>query len=611
MPDSTEEVPQVSSNAFGQAVILDVGDDDFLRDDSLWRVREIYEPALASQILPASGRAVDVGAGFGSFAIPFALAWPGWEVVCFEPDAESFKTLVSNIARYDLSKRIRAVPIAVATIAGRPPKILEQAMRSGDPNAMAASASARSFWQNTKMPSFISPSTDQSWAEHAQEVSRETLPPDALTALAPDLVKFTCPGNERALLEALEGTQTRVIVGECWTPPPTKTVFDMKADSSFVYVPLAGTPLRLRKDSPPEGRRHGLDVVVAMYNARDYILDCVRGIVGSEERDIRALVVDDGSTDGCGDLVAKEYEKDPRVKVISKPNGGCASARNYGRLASDATHIGFVDADDVPDADLFPELLELARYSGAAVTQGGFDLLFDDPGDPRRAASIEAADFADMPRTAFGSAEFFTLPWETVVVGQPTIWRRVYRRDFLDAKNVWFPEHIRAFDDQIFQMLSGYYAGTVFARDDVLYHYRQHPGQDIRQGDERMVFSLEMYRLVLRRAVTEGWPNFAPFAVSFFNTLEWTSTGIDPSLKDGFLRGAAELWVYMSKVFGPNALKSVDRTNDLDPVFGRTVTELSKRLGRFADSYAWAYLDAPSMHPDMVRASAAQKASSG
>ena len=53
-------------------------------------------------------------------------------------------------------------------------------------------------------------------------------------------------------------------------------------------------------------------------------------------------------------------------------------------------------------------------------------------------------------------------------------------------------------------MLSLYYAGTVFCTDQVKYHYRQHPGQDIRQGDERMLASLEMYRMVLKRAVADG-----------------------------------------------------------------------------------------------------------
>ena len=57
---------------------------------------------------------------------------------------------------------------------------------------------------------------------------------------------------------------------------------------------------------------------------------------------------------------------------------GCASARNYGRMMSDASHIAFVDADDLPDAGLFPGLLELARQTGldhAETFQAGRSLL--------------------------------------------------------------------------------------------------------------------------------------------------------------------------------------------------------------------------------------------
>src|SRR5690606_36653801 len=104
---------------------------------------------------------------------------------------------------------------------------------------------------------------------------------------------------------------------------------------------------------------------------------CLDSLLAEATDDIRVIVVDDGSTDGSGDAVRDRHGDNPRLRLLHKENGGCASARNHGRMASDATHVAFVDADDMADPLLFPDLLDLARYTGAEVVQGGFRLLHE------------------------------------------------------------------------------------------------------------------------------------------------------------------------------------------------------------------------------------------
>ena len=194
-------------------------------------------------------------------------------------------------------------------------------------------------------------------------------------------------------------------------------------------------------------------------------------------------VVDDRSTDDSVARLRGAFGDPPGLTLLRKPNGGCASARNWGRMHSRAAHIAFVDADDMADPGFYAALLELARYSGQGAVQGAFQAFRDSADRGRVWLPIpEAEAHADLPRRPFGATQVFDVPWPEVVIGQPTIWRRVYRRDFLDGHDIWFPEHIRAFDDQIFQIVSGYHAGHVPARADLRYLYRQHPGQDIAQG---------------------------------------------------------------------------------------------------------------------------------
>jgi glycosyltransferase involved in cell wall biosynthesis len=341
-----------------------------------------------------------------------------------------------------------------------------------------------------------------------------------------------------------------------------------------------------------------------MYNSRGYILDCIAGVLNGDSDEVRALVVDDGSTDNARELIESVYRDDPRVKVLQKPNGGCASARNFGRMNSNATHIAFVDADDVPGRKLYSGLLELARHTGAEIVQGGFELLYEDAqGNRSVEPSYESMDDAvtTARRHSFGETTCHLLPSSFLMLGQPSIWRRVYRRDFLDNRKIWFPEHIRAFDDQIFQILGLQAVANVPVLDGVSYGYRQHPDQDIRQGDERNFYSLEMFRMTLKRGISEGWPDFRPIFRSYINTVNWITAKLRPDLIASFVKGSAELWVYARKTLGEDAFSALPNSLFEAPDFAKHVATLEERLGKFDVSYGWSFLDSIEMHAPMMK----------
>lgn len=508
----------------------------------------LYGPYLAATPLPRDGVAIDVGAGFGGFALPLARACPGWVIWAFEPDLAGFAALEANIASLGLSNII-AVNGAV--------------LAEGEGETLA-------------------PDTPP----------KGDVPAAALATLGAGLVKCT----DAALLPALATDTVAHMLGTLDTALPSQTLI---APDRQLCLPLKDSPFALRQGADLAGHRPGLDVVIAAYNARDYIEECVRSIIDGSDGEIRALMVDDGSKDGTGDLVEELFGDDPRVVVLRKPNGGCASARNFGRLHSDAAHITFVDADDFVTDGFFPKLLELARWTGAEVVQGGFEMLM--PGGLRE-PSYEIDAFAGHPREPLGEAQIFRVPARDLMRGQPTIWRRVYRRDFLDHRDVWFPEHIRAFDDQIFQLLTLYYARDIWCRDDCAYLYRQHEGQDIRAGDERFFYSLEMFRLMLKRGLTEGWNDFEPLVASYINTVNWIHKGLRADLQPRFLLAAAELWVLMEKSLGDLLPKVPEGFAPHDFAYHASVYRA--RLGDLSPGLAFAYLDGAELHAALVKSRA-------
>lgn len=346
-------------------------------------------------------------------------------------------------------------------------------------------------------------------------------------------------------------------------------------------------------------RVHGLDIAIAAYNAKDYLIECAESLLSKGRDDIRVIIVDDGSTDGCGDMAAQHFKKTDQVRVERKPNGGCAPPRNYGRLLSNATHIAFVDADDFVTPDFFANLYDLALYSGYEITQGAFDF-HDATREEPLSPSYEQALFAPYPRMHFNDQPVIRLPAMDIIKGQPTIWRRVYRRDFLDAKNIFFPENVRAYDDYIFHMLTLTAAQDILMMPEQAYHYRQHPDQDIKQGDERHFYMLIMFQMLLKRSIIDAWPNFSPYAESIVDSINWSAQLLRPDLVDSFLRACARFCVTITKVYSNELMEGlIDRINH--PDFKFFYREEARKLASIDPGAFWCHLTGELYHPDIVR----------
>jgi glycosyltransferase involved in cell wall biosynthesis len=90
-----------------------------------------------------------------------------------------------------------------------------------------------------------------------------------------------------------------------------------------------------------------VSVVVPAYNAASTIGETLLSVLSQTYRNLEVLVVDDGSTDETAAVVQSFTGRDQRVRLIQKPNGGVASARNAGIAASNGEFVAFIDADDL------------------------------------------------------------------------------------------------------------------------------------------------------------------------------------------------------------------------------------------------------------------------
>ena len=116
-----------------------------------------------------------------------------------------------------------------------------------------------------------------------------------------------------------------------------------------------------------------LTIIVPVYNILEYLPRCVHSITAQTYKNLEILLVDDGSTDGTGELADRLAKEDERIRVIHKENGGSSSARNLAISQAKGEYLGFVDSDDFVEPDMYGRLYEGIVKYGTSIAQIGRD----------------------------------------------------------------------------------------------------------------------------------------------------------------------------------------------------------------------------------------------
>lgn len=104
-----------------------------------------------------------------------------------------------------------------------------------------------------------------------------------------------------------------------------------------------------------------VSIIMPVYNSEKYLSKAVESVLAQDFQDFELIMVDDGSPDNSGAVCDSYAEKDARVKVIHKKNGGICSARNAGIDAARGEYIGFCDNDDLYLPGLIRDNYTLAK----------------------------------------------------------------------------------------------------------------------------------------------------------------------------------------------------------------------------------------------------------
>lgn len=120
-----------------------------------------------------------------------------------------------------------------------------------------------------------------------------------------------------------------------------------------------------------------ISIIVPVYNVEQYLRRCVDSLVNQTYRNLEIILVDDGSPDRCGEICDDYAEKDDRIVVIHKPNGGLSDARNKGIDIARGDYIMFIDSDDWIEKEACKELVKIATKEQADIIPFGVNNVYD------------------------------------------------------------------------------------------------------------------------------------------------------------------------------------------------------------------------------------------
>lgn len=121
-----------------------------------------------------------------------------------------------------------------------------------------------------------------------------------------------------------------------------------------------------------------ISVIVPVYKVEAYLDRCVQSIVNQTYQNLEIILVDDGSPDNCGAMCDAWAEKDSRIRVIHKANGGLSDARNAGMEIATGEFIAFVDSDDYIAVNMYEMLLNRLQEDQSDVAVCNATLVFED-----------------------------------------------------------------------------------------------------------------------------------------------------------------------------------------------------------------------------------------
>lgn len=198
-------------------------------------------------------------------------------------------------------------------------------------------------------------------------------------------------------------------------------------------------------------------IIIPIYNVEKYLERCIESVINQTYSNIEIILVDDGSSDNCPQICDEYREKDFRIKVLHKQNGGLSDARNEGLKIANGDYVLFVDSDDYIEKDTCEKF--------CAFIDKGADILVGD--------GIVSGGNCDIGHIKeLGEFKSYDFIKKSLIENKfpKVVWVNLYRRAFLCEKDLNFKKGI-LHEDENFTPKAFLQADTVIYTGICFYNY--------------------------------------------------------------------------------------------------------------------------------------------
>jgi glycosyltransferase involved in cell wall biosynthesis len=229
-----------------------------------------------------------------------------------------------------------------------------------------------------------------------------------------------------------------------------------------------------------------VSVIVPVYNVREYLHKCIDSVKQQTYKNLQIILVDDGSTDGSGQICDEAAGSDERITVRHQANGGLSAARNKGLEIATGKYVCFLDGDDWFDEHFTEELLNIAETRNVDIAVCAFVRV---SGENEVKADKERENAEEL-------IEYDNRQAVREVIEEKRIksltWNKLYKRELWEG--ISFPEGKHHEDEYTTYKLL-WKAGKVAETGRVLYYYRKRP-DSVTETSEKAIIRERAYHTV-------------------------------------------------------------------------------------------------------------------
>jgi len=167
-----------------------------------------------------------------------------------------------------------------------------------------------------------------------------------------------------------------------------------------------------------------VSIIVPVYNKEEYLRRCLESIINQTYQNLEIILVDDGSTDGSGEICRRYAGNDPRICLFTQENQGLSAARNVGLDHMKGGYVVFVDADDYISLSLVEILLDQLTKRRTRMAVGGITVISEE-----EAGQGEVYPCREIECSLLGRDDVYD------TVGMPegskfvTVWGKLYQKE--------------------------------------------------------------------------------------------------------------------------------------------------------------------------------------